>query len=233
MVPRCGCSDSEAEGAQLLAAVLGDLLRAPRRHPDPVDRDVLDQAAGAAAGEGGAGLLLDHVRQRAGRRRQGHVDDRLVVLDLQAVDQAQVDDVDPELGVDHVPHGLLDVVERGALAGGRRGRRLRHAGRPPDDLRVGRPDAVVAHASSFTRATASLNAIQPSRAHFTRAGYLETPANAMPSPMTSSSPAILPRLCAISWKDSRIRNASSTLLPTTRSVSTDVDAWLIEQPRDS
>ena len=37
-------SDVEAEGAQLLAAVVGDLVRAPRRHPDPVDRDVVDQA---------------------------------------------------------------------------------------------------------------------------------------------------------------------------------------------
>ena len=40
---------------------------------------------------------------------------------------------------------------------------------------------------------ASLNAIQPSSAHFTRAGYLATPANAMPSPSTSSSPRPCPR----------------------------------------
>ena len=30
-------SEVEAEGAKLLAAVLGDLVRAPRRHPHPVD----------------------------------------------------------------------------------------------------------------------------------------------------------------------------------------------------
>ncbi len=47
-----------------------------------------------------------------------HVDDRVVVLvDLDAVDEAEVDDVDPELGVDDVAHGLLDVGR------GRRGRR--------------------------------------------------------------------------------------------------------------
>ena len=34
---RRGSLDVEAEGAQLLAAVVGDLVRAPRRHPDPVD----------------------------------------------------------------------------------------------------------------------------------------------------------------------------------------------------
>jgi Fusaric acid resistance protein-like len=37
-------SDGEAEGAQLLAPFLGDLVRAPRWIPDPVDPDVVDQA---------------------------------------------------------------------------------------------------------------------------------------------------------------------------------------------
>src|SRR5437879_2327901 len=32
--------DVKAEGAELLAAVLGDALRAPRRHPHPVDAEV-------------------------------------------------------------------------------------------------------------------------------------------------------------------------------------------------
>ena len=36
-------SDVEAERAELLAAVLGDLVGAPRRHPDPVDPEVVDQ----------------------------------------------------------------------------------------------------------------------------------------------------------------------------------------------
>src|SRR5689334_2391683 len=31
----------EAEGAELLAAVVGDLVRTPRRQPDPVDPDVV------------------------------------------------------------------------------------------------------------------------------------------------------------------------------------------------
>ena len=37
-------SDVEAQGAQLLAAVGGDLVGAPRRHPDPVDGHVVDEA---------------------------------------------------------------------------------------------------------------------------------------------------------------------------------------------
>src|SRR4029453_861362 len=36
--------DVEAEGAELLAAVLGDVLRAPRRHPHPVDAEVRHHA---------------------------------------------------------------------------------------------------------------------------------------------------------------------------------------------
>ena len=66
--PSCSraLSDAEAEGAQLLAAVLGDLLRTPRRHPDPVDPDVVDQPAVRAGRQSGLRLLLDHVGQRAG-----------------------------------------------------------------------------------------------------------------------------------------------------------------------
>src|SRR6185503_12376998 len=88
-------SHVEAERPQLVAAVVGDLLRAPRRHPDPVDPEVVDQAV-----QRHPGLVLDHVGQRAGRRRQRHVDGRRTgVVDGDAVDQAEVDDVDPELGV--------------------------------------------------------------------------------------------------------------------------------------
>src|SRR4051812_27623969 len=59
-------SDVEAERTQLLATILGDLVRAPRRHPDPVDPDVVHERLGAA-GENGARLVLDDVGQRAGR----------------------------------------------------------------------------------------------------------------------------------------------------------------------
>src|SRR5690606_18626811 len=91
-------SDVEADGAQLLAAGVGDLVRAPWRHPDPVDALAGDQAL-----QGLRGLILDDVGQRAGRGRQRHVDDCLVVLvHRDAVDEAEVDDVDAQLGVDHV-----------------------------------------------------------------------------------------------------------------------------------
>ena len=49
------------------------------------------------------GLVLDDVGERAGRGGQRHVEHGDVVLvDRDAVDQAEVDDVDPELGVDDV-----------------------------------------------------------------------------------------------------------------------------------
>src|SRR6185312_6587184 len=103
--------DAEAEGAQLLPAVVGDLVRAPRRHPDPVDSDVVHQPGAGAAGQGLARLVLDDVGQWARRRGQRHVEDGdVVVVDVDAVDQAQVHDVDPQLGVDDVAHGLLDVL---------------------------------------------------------------------------------------------------------------------------
>ena len=111
------------------------------------------------------------------------------LVDGDAVHQAEVDDVDPQLGVDDVAHGLLEVVQRrrvppaGAAAAPasprRRGRRPR-----PTPVRVPRscaslavlPDAVTSDPlrpgppAVKLRTTASLNAIQPSSAHFTRAG---------------------------------------------------------------
>src|SRR6478736_2424041 len=75
-------SDVEPERPQLLAAVVGDLVRAPRGHPDPVDRDVADEAL-----EGRLGLVGDHVghvvdghrRRAAARSGLGHVGQVAVV----------------------------------------------------------------------------------------------------------------------------------------------------------
>ena len=53
-------SHVEAERPQLLAAVVGDLVRAPRRHPDPVD-----PVAGHQAVESLLDLVLDDIGQRA------------------------------------------------------------------------------------------------------------------------------------------------------------------------
>src|SRR6185437_727816 len=98
--------DVEAQGPELFAAVFGDVLRAPGRHPDPVDAEV-----GYHAVQGLAGLVFDHVGERAGGARQGHVEGGyLVGVDVYAVDQAQVDDVDAQLGVDDVAQRLEDVL---------------------------------------------------------------------------------------------------------------------------
>src|SRR4051794_1030354 len=59
-----------------------------------------------------ANLIGDLGADRAAWRgeREGHVD--LGLLDLVLVDQAEVDEVQPELWVDHVVEGFLDVVDR-------------------------------------------------------------------------------------------------------------------------
>jgi len=110
---------------------------------------------------------------------------RVAVLHVEIVDEAEVDHVDPERGVDDVLHRLLDVPDRG-LGNGRGGsievdgRGLgRGAGggallsEPRRSLLGNR---IVGHAftSGLTptpaRAAASLNAIHGSSAHLTRAG---------------------------------------------------------------
>ena len=77
---------------------------------------------------------------------------------------------------------------------------------------------------------AASKAFQPSRAHFTRAGYRETPAKAMPSPMRSSSPSSSPRLVTIFSNSASLAKACSTGSPMISSAMTEVEAWLIEQP---
>jgi hypothetical protein len=96
--------DVEAEGAELLAPVLGDVLRTPRRHPHPVDAEIRHESL-----EGVPGLVFDDVGERAGRAGQRHVDGGHAVADVDAVDQAEVHDVDAELRVDHVPQRLEHV----------------------------------------------------------------------------------------------------------------------------
>ena len=77
---------------------------------------------------------------------------------------------------------------------------------------------------------ASVNAIQPSSAHLTRAGYFETPAKAMASSRTSSSRLAAARELHHLAERLVRREGVATGWPITRSVITDVEAWLIEQP---
>src|SRR5262249_34984774 len=145
-----------------------------------------------------------------------HVEDGgSVGVDRDAVHEAEVDDVDAELGVDHVAHRLGDVVER-----------LRRRAR----VGLGHRAASVPAA----RAAASVNAIQPSSAHLTLAGYPATPANAIASSSRSSStPSVSPRLCISVRNSSWATSASPSDRPVTRSDITDVDACEIEHPRPS
>jgi hypothetical protein len=82
--------------------------RPPRRHPDPVDAEGVHDAV-----ERLGRLLLEHVGERAPRRGEGHVDDEGVVLVVprEVVDEAEIDHVDPELGIHDVLESFLDLVE--------------------------------------------------------------------------------------------------------------------------
>jgi hypothetical protein len=113
----------ETEGAELLAPVLGDVLRAPRGHPDPVDPEVRHHAV-----ERLGGLVLDDVGERACRAGQRHVDGgHPVGAYLDAVDQPEVHHVDAEFRVDHVPQRLEHVLLlRGELGLDHRFRCYRH-----------------------------------------------------------------------------------------------------------
>src|SRR5436190_13322997 len=55
-------------------------------------------------------LLGDLGPDRAGGGREGEGDIDLVALDVDVVDEAEGDEVEPELGIDHFLEGLEDVV---------------------------------------------------------------------------------------------------------------------------
>src|SRR5690606_15953106 len=147
-------------------------------------------------------------------------------------------DVDAELRVDYDLHGRFDVGNRRLLRAARRvggrsaarrvgrrsglGRRLVTLADPPANH--GRPEMPArrcrAPPPATARAVASLKAIQDNRAHFTRAGYLDTPAKAMPSSSSPSSGSPWLRPPTISVNASTLARASVTVLPTRSSYST-------------
>ena len=55
-------------------------------------------------------LLGDLRPDRAARRGEREVDEDVAALDLLVVDQPQLHEIEPVLGVDDVREGLLDVV---------------------------------------------------------------------------------------------------------------------------
>src|SRR2546421_9153572 len=198
-------SDVEAQRPELFPAVLSDLVRSPRRHPDPVDPDVVDEPAAGSLAQRLAGLVLDDVGQRAGGRGERHVHGRDVLLvDVDAVHQPEVDHVDAELRVDDVLESLFDV-----------GDRSRHD---------------ISPTFATARAVASLNAIHDSSAHLTRAGYFATPAKATPSSSSSSSGSTWPRPDISATNASCRASASVTVCPDITSCSTLAEARLIELP---
>ena len=81
----------------------------------------------------------------------------------------------PKLWIDHVVEGFPDVVDG-------RGHEVL-----PSGARQRRGDPAAGSSCSRACTVASFQAIHDSSAHFTRAGYFETPMNATASSRTSSS----------------------------------------------
>ena len=91
--------------------VLGHLVRGPRRREDHRRGDLVDALELAHEL---VDLLGDLRADRAGGRRQGVGDVDLRPVELDAVDQAQLDEVEPQLGVDDVRQRVLDRLRRRA-----------------------------------------------------------------------------------------------------------------------
>src|SRR5437667_2554604 len=89
--------------------VVGHLLWRPRRVPRQLDLDVLDLGHRA---RDLIDVLLNHRPDRAAHRgqRMDHLD--LGALDLDVVEQAELDDVHPELGVLDGAQGVDDLFLR-------------------------------------------------------------------------------------------------------------------------
>src|SRR5436190_1311073 len=193
----------------------GDLPRLPAvdraGRLRPAQRLRPARARGVPTRRGPAAPDLSHPGQEGERRRAGS-------------------DVEAEVGVDDVAHGLLHVIDLRNAPGGARvglGHGLAHA-----------VSSIVCTSSAATAcAVASFQAIQPSSAHLIRAGYFDTPSNATASSSTSSCSATTASVSP--FVRIRVRNASYALvasarsLPTTRSVITETDACEIEQPSES
>src|ERR1700694_2597978 len=91
----------------ILAFLARHGARVPRRRPGQVHLHI------AGAGEAGANpvdLALQHRTDGTAGAGQRHFDLDVVLVDVDVVDQAEVDDVEPDLGVDDHLEGLPDLV---------------------------------------------------------------------------------------------------------------------------
>src|SRR6266568_3791126 len=88
----------------------GHDARIPARRPHQVDVDVVD--SGEPIRQHRVRLRLDDWTKWAGRRRQRHIDDDVLglVVDLHAIDEAEVDDADADLGVVHALQRLANLL---------------------------------------------------------------------------------------------------------------------------
>src|SRR5699024_495303 len=99
--------DVESKGAHVFASVVGGLLRTPRWHPNPVEAPFIDHGFNRTTN-----LILDHICERAGCCGECHIDDESAVLGvIQTVEEAEVNDVNAQFGVDNIFEGFLNVFK--------------------------------------------------------------------------------------------------------------------------
>src|SRR5258708_4459030 len=101
------------DAEDVLGLFAGHGARVPGWRPDQVDLDV---AGTRPAGTDTVDLALEHRADRAARPGEGHLDLDVVLVDVDVVDQAEIDDVEPDLGVDHHLQPFHDLIGVDRLA---------------------------------------------------------------------------------------------------------------------
>src|SRR5438309_1538823 len=223
------------DAEDVLGFLAGHGARVPWWRPDQVHLNV---ARSRQARTDAVDLALQHRPDGASRTRERHVHLDVIAVHIDAVDEAQVDDVEADLGVDHGLECFPDQLRRQRL------RRLIvtvrvQRGSPIGFSRLGcflvdihlaylYSATSVAWPASWACSCRPCNSeFQGSTAHLIRTGYFFTPCSASRSP--SSSPP--PSASIISLKLAITLSASARGFPRTCSVIIEADAWLMEQPR--
>src|SRR5262249_19777150 len=105
--PPAAAPATRGASPQLTARFVGHHRLGPRRIEHDVDVDALDP--GEPRPDRRLDEILQVVAKRTRRARHRHRDADRAVTDVDAVDEPEIDDVDPELGIDDVLQRVSDV----------------------------------------------------------------------------------------------------------------------------
>src|SRR5450759_3953501 len=104
------------DAKDVLGLFAGHGARVPGGRPNQVNLDV---AGPGPAGADPVYLALQHRPDGAARAGECHLDLDVVLVDVDVVDQAEVDEVQPDLGVDDRFESLADLLRVDRFTGGR------------------------------------------------------------------------------------------------------------------